>query len=122
MFHPNPQIHPTMTIHRTRLLMITLLSLALPGFALADAKDTWEHSCARCHGADGAGQTKIGKKLGLKDYSSADVQAKLADADILKAIQDGVTVDGKQKMPSYKDKISDDDAKALVGYMRSFKK
>jgi mono/diheme cytochrome c family protein len=111
-----------MTNHRTRLLMITLLSLALPGFALADAKDTWDHSCARCHGADGAGQTKIGKKLGLKDYSSADVQAKLADADILKAIQDGVIVDGKQKMPSYKDKISDDDAKALVGYMRSFKK
>ncbi|MGA3007725.1 MAG: cytochrome c [Opitutaceae bacterium] len=106
---------------QTHVLLIAL-SFVLPSFALADAKDLWTQNCARCHGTDGAGQTKIGKKLGLPDYTDAAVQAKLKDADMLKAVLQGVTVDGKQKMPAYQGKLSADDAKALVAYVRSFKK
>ena len=43
------------------------------GYA-APAGENWENHCAKCHGADGKGQTKVGKKLNLKDYTDAKVQ------------------------------------------------
>ena len=45
----------------------------------ADAKETYGKACAKCHGEDGKGQTKMGQKLGLKDLSDAKVQADLTD-------------------------------------------
>ena len=47
---------------------------ALAGYA-ADAKTTWADKCVKCHGADGKGDTKMGKKLEIKDYTDAKVQA-----------------------------------------------
>ena len=29
----------------------------------ATAADNWDNNCAKCHGADGSGNTRIGKKL-----------------------------------------------------------
>ena len=97
-------------------------ALGLPIAVAADAKANWEEHCASCHGAAGQAETKMGKKLKLKDYSDAKVQAELRDDAMLKATLDGVTVDGKERMKAYKDKISADEAKALVGLIRSFKK
>jgi mono/diheme cytochrome c family protein len=77
---------------------------------------TWKSKCASCHGADGAAQTDQGKKLGIKDYTTAAFQSANSDADLKKAI-----VDGKgQNMPAYKDlgEVSDQ----LVQLIRSFKK
>jgi mono/diheme cytochrome c family protein len=101
-----------------RSLSLALALLAVPaiGFA-ADAKENWAQHCAKCHGADGAGQTTMGKKLKLKDYTDAKVQAGFKDEDLLK-----VTLEGKEKMPAFKEKISAAEAKALVGVIRSFKK
>jgi len=111
-----------MTYH-VRLSAVILLSLAVPALTFAaEAKANWSQYCSRCHGADGTGQTKIGKKLDLKDYSNADVQAKMTDDEMLKTIIEGVTKDGKERMAPYKEKLSADEAKALVGYVRSFKK
>ena len=45
----------------------------------ADAKATYEASCAKCHGAEGKGDTKIGQKLGVKDFTDAKVQADMKD-------------------------------------------
>jgi cytochrome c6 len=87
----------------------------------APAADNWENNCTKCHGADGKGETKIGKKLNLQDYTDAAVQAKMTDADMTKAITDGVLVDGKQKMKAFKDVLSTDEIKDLVAYVRKFK-
>lgn len=57
----------------------------------------------------------------LKDYSDAKVQAALTDKVLLKATLKGVTVDGKEKMKGYADKLSEADGKALVALIRSFK-
>ena len=99
-----------------------MFALGLPIAAAADAKANWEEHCASCHGATGKGDTKIGQKLKLKDYSDAKVQAALTDDALLKATLEGVKVDGKEKMKPYADKISAADAKAIVGLIRSFKK
>lgn len=88
----------------------------------ADAKENWEGKCAKCHGADGAGKTKMGEKLGIKDYTDPKVQAELKDEAMVKAIKDGVKEDDKVKMKGFADSLSDDEVKALVAYIRTFKK
>ena len=39
----------------------------------ADAKDNWAKTCVKCHGEDGEGQTKMGQKVGVKDFTDAKV-------------------------------------------------
>jgi cytochrome c553 len=88
----------------------------------ADGKDNWDRLCARCHGADGAGQTNMGKRLGAKDYTDAKVQAALTDEAAFKAIKEGFKdKDGKTVMRPAQN-LSDDEIKGLVAYMRTFKK
>jgi mono/diheme cytochrome c family protein len=88
----------------------------------AGGADLWTQHCASCHGADGKGQTKMGQHYGVKDLSDAKVQAALTDDQALKAIKEGVTGDdGKQKMKPFADKLSDDDVKALIAYVRTLK-
>jgi cytochrome c553 len=88
----------------------------------ADVQESWDKQCAKCHGADGAGQTAMGKKLKLKDYTDASVQASFTDEEAVKAIKEGVKEDGKTKMKGYADSLSDEEINALVAHVRSFKK
>jgi mono/diheme cytochrome c family protein len=94
----------------TILLLTAFTAVAEDGAAIYKAK------CASCHGADGTGQTAMGKSMKLRDLGSAEVQ-KQSDADLYK-----VTADGKGKMPAYKAKLSDAEIKALVAHMRTFAK
>jgi cytochrome c6 len=88
----------------------------------ADAKENWEKNCTKCHGADGKGQTTMGKKLNLKDYTDPKVQDEMKDDKMTKAIKEGVKDGDKTKMKGFGDVLSDDEIKALVKYVRDFKK
>ena len=103
-----------------RLLLASALVSTAALYA-APATENWENLCTKCHGADGKGQTKTGKKLKVNDYTDAAVQAKLKDDEMAKAIADGVTVDGKEKMKGFKDEISAAEVTDLVAYIRKFK-
>ena len=92
----------------------------------AEAKDNWATICAKCHGADGKGQTKVGQMLHIKDFTDAKVQTDMKDEDMTKAIKDGIKdADGKTKMKAYvtgvDSPMSDDEVKALVAYVRGLK-
>ena len=88
----------------------------------ADAKANWDSLCAKCHGAEGKGDTKMGQKLGAKDLTDAMVQAELKDEAAVKAIKEGVKdADGKTLMKPF-DTLSDDEVKGLVQYIRGLKK
>ncbi len=105
------------------ILLVAMLGLATALTAkAADAKENWTSLCAKCHGAEGKGDTKMGTKLGCKDLSDAKVQAELTDDAIIKSVKEGVkSGDGKTLMkPFYQ--LSDDDTKALVTYIRGLKK
>ena len=80
----------------------------------ADAAALWAQQCASCHGKDGSGNTAMGKKLGVKDYTK---EQGFSDAEATNVIKNG-----KGKMKAYKGKLSDVDVKALVAYVRSLKK
>lgn len=101
---------------------IAIAAVAAWSARAADAKATFDERCAKCHGADGKGQTKTGQKLGAKDYTDANVQADLKDDAAVKVIKEGLAnADGKTLMKPAEG-LSDDDIKGLVAYMRSFKK
>lgn len=78
--------------------------------------------CAKCHGADGKGQTKMGQKLGIKDLTDPKVQAELKDEDAIKAIKEGVKDKEGKTLMKPMEGLSDDEIKALVQHIRNFKK
>lgn len=102
--------------------MKTLMSiLILLGFTMVtprawadDAEALYKSKCQVCHGADGKGSS-AGQKLGVKDFRSPEVQ-KESDAELFKT-----TKEGKGKMPSYDKKLTDDQIKQLIKYIRSLK-
>lgn len=97
------------------VLLILVVALAPVAFA-ADGAAIYKAKCASCHGADGKGQSPMGKKMNLRDLGSPEVQ-KQTDKELY-----DWTADGKGKMPAYKDKLSADEINALVKHMRAFKK
>ena len=98
------------------------LLIASTGIAFGDAAALWNQNCASCHGKDGTGNTMMGKKLGVKDYTDPKVQSAFSDAEAATAIKQGVKTSGKQTMKPFGEKLSDADIKALVAYIRSLKK
>jgi mono/diheme cytochrome c family protein len=104
------------------LLIGALVAVSTVSARAADGKALYEEHCAKCHGTDGKGDTKMGKKMGAKDYTDPKVQAELKDDAALKAIKEGFKdKEGKPVMKPMEG-VSDDDAKALVAYLRSFGK
>jgi len=81
--------------------------------AMAQAgADTYKAKCAMCHGADGLAQTGAGKSMhvpSVKEFKSSD--------DLI-----AITKAGRGKMPSYSGKLTDDQIKDVVGYMKSLGK
>ncbi len=104
------------------VLGIAAMTVAALSARADDAKTTYANACAKCHGADGKGDTKIGQKLGVKDFTDAKVQADMKDDAAFKAIKEGMKdADGKTLMKPAEN-LSDDDIKGLVAYVRTFKK
>jgi mono/diheme cytochrome c family protein len=101
---------------------VALLIVGAVSVRAADTKENWEKNCTKCHGPDGKGKTKMGEKLAIKDYTDAKVQEALKDDAMAKAIKEGVKDGDKTKMKAYGDVLSDDEIKALVKYVRDFKK
>jgi len=105
-------------------IIIFSLGLIMAGTVAAraaEAKDIWAKDCAKCHGEDGKGKTKMGEKLGVKDYTDAKVQSDMKDEQMTKAIKEGVKADDKTKMKAFPD-LSDAEIKSLVAYIRAMKK
>lgn len=107
---------------RLTTIVIALLAMTAWSVRAGDAKAAYEQDCAKCHGADGKGDTKMGKRLGAKDYTDPKVQEEMKDEAAAKAIKEGLKdSDGKTLMKPF-DNLSGDDIKGLVAYMRTFKK
>jgi len=112
-----------------RMWIAALAALTLPLAARAETVDkkierTWKAKCASCHGVDGKGQTDQGKKMGIADYTDAGWQKGKTDADLKKAINEGVNREKngkKQEMEPYKEKLEADQIDGLVSYIRSLK-
>lgn len=104
------------------IFMVMALSGAAASVFAADAKSNWDDNCAKCHGAEGKGDTKMGKKLNIKDFTDGNVQSGFTDAEAFKAVKEGLQdKDGKTRMKAIEG-LSDDEITALVQYVRGLKK
>ncbi|HKS80814.1 MAG TPA: cytochrome c [Candidatus Acidoferrales bacterium] len=101
-----------------RLLLgaVILFFAAVPAHAQNDGASLFKAKCAACHGAGGKGDTSMGKVLKVLDLGSEEVQ-KQSDAQLTEAI-----ANGKGKMTGYKGKLTDDQIKQLVAFIRTLKK
>ncbi|HVO80033.1 MAG TPA: cytochrome c [Terriglobales bacterium] len=95
---------------------VLAFAMVFSTWSLADGAADFKAKCAMCHGADGKGDTAMGKKFGLKDLGSAEVQ-KMSDAEL-----NGTITNGKDKMPKYEGKLTKEQIADLVKYIRTLKK
>jgi cytochrome c6 len=100
---------------------IAVLATTLAAASAATPKENWDKTCSKCHGPDGKGDTKAGKLVEVKDFTDAKYQASLKDDEMFKAIKEGKTVGDKSKMKPAEG-LTDDEIKALVTFVRAFKK
>jgi mono/diheme cytochrome c family protein len=108
---------------KARLLLAHLsigLLVTCANLAAAEAKDNWSDHCAKCHGPDGKGRTKMGRKLKIKDLTAPKIQARLDTDDAEQTIIEGVyDNDGNERMPAFKDKLSAEERQDLRTYIRT---
>jgi mono/diheme cytochrome c family protein len=105
---------------KTNLKVVAVLSLALcmgtTAFAQGAGADTYKAKCQMCHGADGLGATPAGKSLKATSFKDP-AAVKATDADLIAIVKNG-----KNKMPAYTGKLTDDQIKAVVTYIRTLQK
>ena len=89
----------------------------LPKFSGGDLQKYWNDTCARCHGVNGNGRDNTGKQLPDAGFDFTDSRKanKKKDSDWVK-----VTMEGKEKMPAFKDKMAVTDAQGMIAIMRKF--
>jgi cytochrome c553 len=106
-----------------KTLIVTIaITSALNLSSGAEPAELWGKHCASCHGKDGRGQTKMGAKAGVKDYTDAKIQDAMKDDVAFKAVKDGLKEKDKELMKPFAEKLADDEIKSLIAYMRTFKK
>lgn len=103
-------------------VIISLFAASAVSLRAADAKANWDANCAQCHGKSGNADTKMGKTLNAKDLTDAKVQAAFTDAKATQSITEGVKENGKTTMKAFGGKLTPDEIKALVAYVRTLKK
>lgn len=81
-----------------------------------DAAALYKTKCAACHAANGSGDTPAGKKMNAQPFSSAEFK-KQSDEQLFAVIKNG-----KNKMPAYSAKLTDEQIKDLVKYIKTLSK
>lgn len=113
-------------MHRTTLPILLLAGASLiagdpakdlPRFQGGDIQKYWTDACARCHGVNGNGRDNNGTSLPDAGFDFTDSRKanKKKDADWVK-----VTLEGKEKMPAFKDKMSPDEVQRMIPIIRKF--
>ena len=97
-------------------LMLACTSAAVIASAQGPVAGVYKTKCALCHGTTGAADTPAGKAFNVPSFSSETV-VKESDANLL-----AVAKSGKGKMPAWQGKLSDDQLKELVAFIRTMQK
>jgi mono/diheme cytochrome c family protein len=93
---------------------LTCGTFSAPAFAAGN--DLYRAKCVACHGADGSGDTPMGKKFKIRDLGSADVQ-KQSDEEL-----QNIIAKGKPPMPGFDKTLDAARIQQLVAYVRTLKK
>jgi cytochrome c6 len=100
----------------TAILIVVVAVCGSTPLAAQDGPTLFKTKCAMCHGADGKGQTPMGKKLNIRDLGSPDVQ-KQTDAELTTIISKG-----KDKMPAFEGKLTAEQIGQVLAHIRELGK
>jgi mono/diheme cytochrome c family protein len=98
------------------VLSLLSVSMAIPAIGQQTGEATYKAKCAMCHGADGTGNTPVGKSMKLRSLKSAE-DIKATDAELFKDTKSGVG-----KMQGYAGKLTDAQIQDVVTYIRTLQK
>jgi len=98
------------------VMMCFVACLVTPAFGQDAGTDIYKVRCAMCHGADGTADTPAGKAFKAASFSDP-VIVKMPDSDRTLVVKNG-----KGKMPLFGDKLSADQIKAVLVYIRTLQK
>jgi mono/diheme cytochrome c family protein len=106
------------TAFAVSLFLTAMIIQASPtgGSPSGEAENLYKAKCAMCHGIDLSGNTTMGKKLGIRDLRSSQVQAQ-SDAQL-----HSIIAKGKGKMAGYEQSLSQQQINDLVAFIRSKKR
>jgi mono/diheme cytochrome c family protein len=86
--------------------------------SIKEGKDLYNQHCKSCHGAKGKGDGPKAEKIDIScgDLSSPET-AKISDGELW-----WKTTEGRKPMPSFKEKLSDNERWSIINYIRTFVK
>jgi cytochrome c oxidase cbb3-type subunit 3 len=107
------------------LLFLASSEAAAQGDIQAGAKLFKEHKCTRCHGESGKGDGPTARKLRGKadfpDFTDKTEMAKQTDEFFAQIIaKGGKAVHKSSTMPSFGDKLNEEQINDLIAYIRTF--
>lgn len=83
---------------------------------LASGREVYATSCSNCHKEDGSGgKVEIDGKIIKADNFLTDNMRKMSDEKYISYIENGIPDEG---MPAFKDKLTDQQIKEVVNYIR----
>lgn len=101
-----------MTKHIRSLVFATgLVLVSAPWCRAETGAELYAAKCKKCHAEDGSGKTKMGEKFKMKplDQSQSDDQ------------WFEISKNGKDKMPKFDGKLTDEQLKEIITHMRTLK-
>jgi mono/diheme cytochrome c family protein len=105
------------------LLVLGSLPLGWLGPVVRSAPPAnWENHCSSCHGPDGKGNTKNGRRLNIKDLTNAEFQASFTDDRAFKSVKEGLKDKNGKTLMKPIEGVSDEEIAALVAYVRTLVK
>lgn len=89
------------------LVMVVAIAASAPAAAEADGKTLFEKTCMKCHGADGSGDTKAGKKMKVPKWTADDLEP----AHVVEQVREN------KKHKTVSKKVSDEELQAIAAYV-----
>ena len=99
------------------VLLLTLTPSGKANYSSArSGGELYTKYCASCHGKDGRAKTFKGKLTHARDLTDRAWQDDMTDERFFNSI-----MKGKNKMPAFSKKMSEQEIEALVSYVRTLK-
>jgi cytochrome c6 len=80
-------------------------------------REVYMANCGRCHGADGAGHTRMAEIVEPPDMTDAAWQRKRSNSKMVASVSNGLG-----QMPAFKKKLTRQEITAAVAYVRTFRR
>ncbi|HXI75379.1 MAG TPA: c-type cytochrome [Pyrinomonadaceae bacterium] len=85
--------------------------------AVVSTEALYKQKCSKCHGADGTGDTSMGRIFNAPDFTDGGWWAKHPSGELA-----GVITRGKKNMPAFGKKLTKAQIAGLAAYVQRFKR